>query len=384
MAVIAFSTLSWRMNWRQDVRDRFPEWVHSGWLFFDGYGQYAEMMYQATWGDPGPASIHALDEFRKTYQHSGRLLFPALTVAAMIPLGGNLPLAGWFTTVLASIGVVLLLRRSFESMATDAPGAVPWLLAAYLAHLGTLTSFARPMPEPLSLFWLILIGDASLRMMRRGLNATTGLWLIVCMAGGLLTKSVLLLAVAMPAAAYVMGRPDKAVLRTKQLIVIAAAGIPGVVGLVALQADASASAAAHRDAVVSLLGLPFLSLHYWSTVATAGVLMVGLALQVWPVVAVAPLWGKMRDAAMRHPLAVLHAAWVAAYLAQRLLFLGFSLDHSRVRYGVPMVPSMLLAATPGFVQLYRDKPKLAKAMVTALVVGNLAVFALFLIKEAGR
>src|SRR5690606_11286693 len=71
-----------------------------------------------------------------------------------------------------------------------------------------------------------------------------------------------------------------------------------------------------------------------------------------------------------------HAAWIGLYLAQRFAFSGFHEAHSRARYGLPIVPGLILLAFPGVAALAQRR-KWGRWVAPALVGANLAVWFAF-------
>lgn len=379
--VTALSIFGWLANRRPDVRAQFPEWVFDGMVMFDGYGNYADAILRAV-RDPSPENREYLLGFLRGHGHADRFVYPAFTAAVALVVG-SIPISG----VIVAVGFSLLTLLAFNRLAVrhlDLRGPdLLWIHALFLTHLGIIGAWARPMAEPLALYFLLAAIHHS-AVLRERRSAASIAKLVVLIGLASYTKAVLVLAALMPAAAIVL-----AVTRTRgQLLLGALLCLAVPPALLALYQAAllflgreAAHYAFYRQALATLPHIPWTDPAFQSFVVTAGGLMVLLALQIYPLFLVFPRGGNPLAFRWRDPRWTLHALWIGAYLAQRVLFSGFSLGHSRARYGVPLVPSMILLAYPGLRAL-RERFGWGRWVPPAIALGNLAVWFLFHMRAA--
>jgi hypothetical protein len=334
------SFLWWQQNDNRDaILSTYPEWEFSGFVLYDGYGNFAEHLYRAM-VEPGTESWQRLRGFSATYIHTLRPVFPAC-IALMNLLFHNILVSAIVVNLLASLGFVyafnLLLTRHFEFQ----EDSLFHLNVLAITHVGVVGMLARPMADALSMCLLLLVFHAAL-LVREQRNwrhiAALALLVLLCVAAK--TVTVLVLA-ALPVALIAF----KGLTRQQAWGRVALTAGAGSVGLAAflwvlhtffLENEAVAF-------LFEVLKGPFVappSGDYLKVYARAGVLFLALALQAYPL-----FWPGNRR--MLEPRYRLLLAWLAVYILQRFLFSGFNLDYSRARYGIPLVPAALIVAWPG-------------------------------------
>lgn len=361
----AISFLWWRENGQRHLQlEEFRAWEFRGYVLYDGYGNFAERLHDAM-VHPGAESFDRLGEFSRGYLHLIRPVFPAL-IATLNLAFRDILLSAIVANLLASLLCVwafnLLLTRHFDF---GAPAQFR-LNALLLAHVGVVGMLARPMADALALFWLLLAFHAALDWEASRRWRDLGVLSLV-VALGILTKTasvLVLLALPLGLARFGGGSRGQVALRLGGALLGGAALIAGVLGLAKLLF-------ADHQAVVFLFQVvrgPFENppdAAYLKVYGRAAVLFLALALQVHPL-----FWGGNRR--VLEPRFRLLLAWVLVYVAQRFVFSGFNLFHSRARYGIPLVPAALLLAWPGIERWLEGRR--ADALVVALIVANYAMW----------
>lgn len=346
------------------VLEQHPEWNFHGFVIYDGYGNYAEAIH-ALLVSPGAESRAAFVEFTDGYIHSIRPLYPLLVALLNVLLDHVL-----MSAFLVNIGTVLLCLWAFHFLArrvADGDGnALFHLHLLFLGHLAVIGMLARPMADPLSLALLFFCMEFFMRFVeyRRPRD------LVVLLALGLLAvlaKTVFVLAViAFPLALLSFERTFwRAQWRKVLFGALAIAGFAGL-SLFALWA-LPATEAAWRFALAFFGGLRAFPTGGPLLIAFVGAafLFLALALQVHPVFA-------LRNPGLFGLLARVQLCWMAIYVLQRFLFFGFSLDHSRARYGLPIVAGAMLLSYPGMRRVLGER--WTPVVVYGLVAANVAVF----------
>ncbi|MCX7718433.1 MAG: hypothetical protein N2111_08540 [Candidatus Sumerlaeaceae bacterium] len=357
----ATSYLAWTRNTHELVlRHRFPTWYRDGYVLFDGYGDFTDVLYEYL-KSPGPEQSTLLSQFLTGYLHSNTPVYPGLSALARLA-GLSTVWACVLVSLLSSIVCVLLFVQLVKQMSgrsrLDGPGLL--CAAGFVLHVPVLSGFVRPLPDMTALA-IQLLFFLSYGWFRERPRA----WpLLVCVAAvvvGTLTKTYMLLLI--PTLGLLLlrdfvTRPD--VRRSRGVLavagVFAAAGAAKVAMIVAAGETAVSIGyiqAAAMNAFEMLRDPP-----PTEALVRAGGLFFVLALGAYPLLMLA----GGRDL-RRSDWALEHALWIAIYVAQRFLFLGFSTQYGRARYGIPLAASVLLLSLPGMRRLW-ERP--AGRLVAAL------------------
>jgi hypothetical protein len=348
----ATSFLAWTRNTHELVlRHRFPTWYRDGYVLFDGYGDFTDVLYEYV-KSPGPEQSTLLSQFMTGYLHSNTPVYPFL--AALLRLCG-------LSTVWACVAVALLssvacvalfaalLKQADGSRKDGWDGPALLCMAGFVLHVPVLSGFVRPLPDmtalAIQLSFFLTYGWFRERPRAWPLLACVG-----AVIAGILTKTYMLLLLPTLGILLVrdfVTRPD--VRRSRDVLavvaVFAAAGAAKAT-MIIVAGDTAVSLgyiqAAAKNAFEMLKNPPPAE-----ALARAGGLFLVLALGGYPLLMVA---GR-RDL-RRSPWAFEHMLWIGIYLLQRYLFLGFSTQYGRARYGIPLAASVLLLSLPGIRRLW--------------------------------
>lgn len=347
-----------------------PEWEVSGYVLYDGYGVYAEHIQNLITG-PTAEEKAAWEEFSQHYIHIYRPLFPALVALVNLVLG-NLVLSAMLVNTLSLVALAFIWNRILtRQMRLE---GTPLLLAhtVALAHVAVIGVLARPMPDPMALSiilgFLTILVDASRHFRPWHAAALIGLLVI-----GVATKMVAILLIPVAALALLNGQDESPARRAFKAVLLLGGSfvlVAGTAGTLLLLAPESAGADFLRRAVAGVVE----TIRRWPPPGylKAALLFLALGLQIWVV-----FWfrkGLLRDAVAR-----VHLLWIGFYVLQRLLFYGFSLDHSRARYAFPLALSCLIIAWPGVQE--RLKPRGVVWLAGFMAGANLLVWAALLLRE---
>ena len=360
---LSFALSFWRwveVDHREAILPIHPEWEFSGRILFDGYGNYAEIIYGFL-SQPSKATYDEFGAFACNYIHSSRPLYPFLVAMANF-LFRDILTSSIAVNVLASLLSLylfnLILRRHFSCEGNSL--FYPCLLM--VSHVGILGMLGRPMSDALALAVLLLAIHAAYLFCQEQ-SAKRLAALLAALAAGFLTKTVLfMLVVSLPLALIVTSRKD-AKSFFLGFCLYCATPVLGLLILLAVLHRIFPEQHALRFIVECCAGAARLQLD--APYFKAAVIFLALSLQAYPLLIVF-------NRQWRDPRFALHWTWMTIYIAQRFAFAGFNLNFSRGRYGIPLVAGAIILALPAMQRLL-DK-RYGKALVIGLILLNYFVW----------
>ncbi len=367
-ALWIMSFLWWKNNANRDALiAAHPEWESSGFVLYDGYGEYARHLKAAA-VSPSKETRGELRSFAANYVHAPRPVFPLVVAAVDIPVR-NLAVSASVANLASVVALFLvwnaLLVRFFGFEGTDL--FLLHLLA--LTHVSTIGSLARPVADVMAMAFVLGAILATCDFERTGRLRSAGLALALVIAGAAtkMIAALLLPAIVLSVAASKRRSPGG-----KAIIAAGVAGLALMVaaGALLLRTD-TASGQFMRAALAGPAEL-FTSPALLPGFLKSGIVFLALSLQIWVVCAV------FNRSALSSP-ARLFLLWGSFYLLQRFLFYGFSLWHSRARYGFPLVAAAIVLGYPGLKRL--AGPRAARYACFAVAGLNLAVWLAVYIRE---
>ena len=338
------------------IAQQVPGWNNNGYMLYDGYGLYASYIY--LWlANPSAETWANLAVFAGDYIHSFRPLYPLLVAVANF-FCQHIVLSSVAVNTLTSLGALLVFHRLAKHHYVQSRTELFWLDLFFLSHVSIVGMLARPMADSLALLLLL----AAMMFFLHALRGDNWCYLAASAAFALavLAKTVMILFVlAMPLALMPNWWNDKA-LRLR-LFSIGAAILLGFVGLLVILRSAFSESGSVQFIfmIIDSLGIPT-DPHVLRHAAIAGGLFLAIAFQAHPLFIAF-------NRRLREPQYALHVAWIAIYVLQRFVCIGFDVDHSRSRYPVPIVPSILLLALPGIRRIGNGRFLPAIALVIILM-----------------
>lgn len=324
VALVVLSLLWWR------IETDYCECEHCP----DGYCTYAERLAAVLVARDLPA-VDALRTYTQGYMHSHSPLAPILVALLTLPTGSTV-LAFMLVSVAATLVAWRAVRRSIVTAWAPPASLVAWLFVGFLSHALVLRALARPMGDALGLACVaIALWMIQRHQMER--SSRSALLLGAVQLVGLFSRVSFIPMLGMPVLAELIGpgRWPARLARAVRAGAIFGLG-PGLAFL----------------GLTWLLGAQNLRLTWefahrpdFTAFATPAHFLVALAVagQGYAVVAIA--MGRL--AWLGHPAFRLHAAWIALYGA----FLALGGGALWPRYFLPLVPSVLVLATPALARL---------------------------------
>jgi hypothetical protein len=311
----------------------------------DGYCIYARQIHTLLRETP-PAPITRFLGEGAAYLHAHSPLAP--TLVALLMFGGLGPMPAFAVlNVLATLLTWHGVRRIVEPAWAPRPVVVLQLAVALLANPIVIRSLARPVTDAVGMLcvvWTLAAIDEHLASRDRRSAAR----LLVLQIAGLASRVSFIPMLGMPAL-VALAEPGSLSERIRRAVraglvfgVLPALLFFGALHVLGLEHVRDAWKWAHQPEFVSQQPLV--------DFATSWVLAGG----AWLVLGLLPL-GEGREAPARR----IHLGWAILYLA----FLGMGRGALWPRYFLPIVPSVLIVATPALLALDRRSPKLAWVFV---------------------
>ncbi len=368
VALWLLSLLWWKNNANRDMLLAVhPEWENHGFVLYDGYGEYARHI-RDLFVSPSRESWKALESFGQSYIHTLRPVYPLAMAVVDIPVG-NMAVSASLVNLAAIAGLFFLwngiLVRFFRYEGTD----LFLLHLLLLTHVSTIGSLARPVADVLAMGFVLGAMWATLDFERTG-RVQTAVLAVTLIIVGTATKLIVVLllpAMILTVAAYKRHSPHGKIV----MMLGAAGGILLLAGM-ALLLSTDIAAAQFLRAAFSGVAAFFTNPDVLPMFLKSGVVFLALSLQIWPVCV---LFNK---SALSSP-ARLFLLWTVLYVLQRFLFYGFSLWHSRARYGFPLVAAAIVLGYPGLKRLVGERA--ARYVCYGLATLNIAVWLAVYIKE---
>lgn len=339
VAVLACAVVVSLLWWRTDANLCVCEYCP------DGYCTYATQIH-ALLRATSPAPVARFLDEAAAYLHAHSPLAPALI--ALLQLAGLRPVPAF---MLLSIVATLLswrsVRRTVERSWSVRPVLVLQLMIAFVANPIVIRSVARPVTDALGMLcvvWVLAALDRHLATRDRRSMA----WLFVLQLVGLASRVSFIPMLGMPALAE-LAEPGPSPVRLRRALRagVVLGALPallffGVLRVLGLEHVHDAWVWAHQPEFVAKA--PVLDFGGSLMLAGGGYLVLGLLSR----------GGRPVTRAWR-----IHLVWVALYIA----FLGTGRGALWPRYFLPVVPSVLIVATPALLALDRRSVRLAWGVV---------------------
>lgn len=357
---------------REAILANYPQWEFHGLILYDGYGNYAEHLFEAI-SNPGEESLGSLREFSRGYIHTLRPLFPLLVALVALAVRDIL-IAAILVNLAASLAAIYLLNLLIRRHLAFRGSAAFRLNLLFISHVSIVGMFARPMSDALALAGILLCFHLALCFLEEKRLSTLA-WLALAILGTVSAKTVtVLLLGALPLGLIKTDGIPGRTLAFRFLLVSGGAFLAGVaiLGLLKLFFPEHQAVVFLFEVLRGPLGMFRAGPEWWTLFIKAAILFLAISLQAYPF-----FWMGNRE--WLKPVYRILLAWIALYLLQRFVFAGFNLSYSRARYGIPLVPGAILLAYPGMIRLFGEKG--TGYATIALAALNYALWPAILIKE---
>jgi hypothetical protein len=367
---LSFALSFWRwaeVDHRESILPLNPQWEFGGRILFDGYGNYAEVIYNLL-SRPSKTTYQEFCDFACAYIHSSRPLYPFLVALANFVFRDIL-YSSIAVNVLASLLSLylfsLILRRHFSYEGANL--FYPCLLM--VSHVSIIGMLGRPMSDSAALA-LLLLAIHTAYLFWQDQSAKRLAALLAVLAAAFLAKTVLMMLIASVPLALVAGSRKDARSFFLGFCLYCATPVFVLLFSLAILHQIFPEHSTLRFILECCAGAAHMQLD--APYFKAAVLFLAISFQAYPVFIVF-------NRQWRVPRFALHWTWMAFYLAQRFAFSGFNLDYSRGRYGIPLVAGAIILAWPAMQRLLDRRG--GKALVIGLVLLNYFVWIASTLKE---
>ena len=345
---------------KETVLNIYPEWNFNGYILYDGYGNYAEHIYNFII-NPSSDSYNNLKDFISHYIHSSRPIYPII-VALFNILIRNILISSIIVNTIACLLCIYILNIILTTHFSYQGRDLFFINLLFISHISIVGMLGRPMTDGLALF-LLLLSIHLAYLYCQNFKPLHLFSLIISLVIAIFTKSVLfMLAITIPISITLANRKD---LKRDIFSFIYFCIIP--LCLFILLLIVLKKFYPNQATLVFLSNCIEGAMHFsfepqWlKYFIKAALLFLAVSLQIYPLFI---LFNKELFKLKYN----LHLFWMIIYIVQRFIFAGFNLSYSRGRYGIPLVAGAIILAYP-IMKKYLDK-KWGQAMLSGLVILN--------------
>ncbi len=373
---IIFSFLISFYRWKNSVHKDsilqvYPEWEFNGYILYDGYGNYAEHIYNFIIS-PSRDSYNNLKEFISGYIHSSRPVYP-IFVAIVNIVTRDILISSIIVNTIASLLCIYMLNIILIHHFSYKGKHLFYLNLLFISHISIIGMLGRPMTDALSLVFLFLTIHLAY-VFSKDYKAEYLLLLIVVLTIAIFTKTILLmLAFTIPLSITVSNSKN---LKRIVLNFVYFCIIPFILFIILilmlkrLYPD-QATISFLFDCIDGAMHFSF-EPQWMKYFIKAAILFLAVALQIYPIFI---LFNKDLFKLKFN----LHLFWMIIYIIQRFIFAGFNLSYSRGRYGIPLVAGAIILAYPT-IKKYLDK-KWGSILIYGLVLLNYFFWMVLIIRK---